>query len=294
MPDRSVSTRRVSPWSRLVGLVALLAAALYGAAVALLGWGQERLIFEARPLPAGYRFDLGSDVHERWIEVPGARLNALQLQLPHADGVVFFLHGNGGNLRDWFVDVDYYRRLNLDLFMIDYRGYGKSSGHIQSQAQLMADVRAAWDLIAPAYAGRRRVIYGRSLGTGPAAILAAEVQPDLTVLVSPYTSLQALAGELYPWVPGAVLRYPLRTDLALARVHGRVLLVHGGRDALIDPAHSRRLLDVSPQARLLLVPQAGHADIHHFPAYLDGLAVALTQPLPVAEPAQAVAAVPRP
>jgi hypothetical protein len=64
-------------------------------------------------------------------------------------GVVFYLHGNAGNLDSWFVNADFWRQANVDLFMLDYRGYGKSSGRITSQAQLEADVRAAWAAVAP-------------------------------------------------------------------------------------------------------------------------------------------------
>jgi pimeloyl-ACP methyl ester carboxylesterase len=249
---------------------------LYATLLAAMWWGQEKLLFQPDTLPASHRFDLPADVHETWVDVPGARLDALHLRLPHPDGIVFFLHGNAGNLESWFVNTGFYRRANFDLFMIDFRGYGKSSGRIESQAQLEADVRAAWAQVAPQYAGRKRVIYGRSLGTSLAATLAAEVQPELTVLVSPYSSMEALAAELYPWVPMALLRYPLRTDLALARVSGPVLLVHGSHDTLISPAHSQRLLAAAPQAKLLLVQGAGHGDLHEFPAYLDGLAAAIT------------------
>ena len=98
----------------------------------------------------------------------------------------------------------------------------------------------------------------------------------LTVLVSPFASVAALAAEHYPWVPGAVLRYPLRTDLHLPRVQGRVLLIHGLRDTLIAPAHSDRLRALLPRADWLPVPEAGHGDVHTHPAYLDGLAAALT------------------
>ncbi len=257
--------------SGLVVVVLVLYAALLGA----VWWGQERLIFHPETLPQDHDFGLPADIHETWLDVPGARLNALHLRLPHPDGVVFFLHGNAGNLASWFVNADFYRRANFDLYMVDFRGYGRSSGHIDSEAQLHADVRAAWDAVAPLYAGKKRVIYGRSLGTALAAALAAEVQPELTILVSPYTSMTDLAREHYRWVPTALLRYPLRTDLALARVHGPVVLAHGGRDTLIAPAHSRRLQAVAPQAQLLLVPEAGHGDIQEFPAYLDGLAAAL-------------------
>jgi len=269
MPATKLPKRR--SWRRTAPVLAITAAIAYALVLAALWFGQERLLFRPAPLPAEHRFVLGDDVHETWVDVPGARLNALHLRLPHPDGVVFFLHGNGGNLQSWFVNAAFYRALNLDLFMIDYRGYGKSSGRIESQAQLQADVRAAWAQLAPAYEGRRRIVYGRSLGSGLAAMLAADVQPELTVLVSPYASMASLAGEHYPWVPAAVLRYPLHTDEAIARIRGPVLLVHGGNDTLIAPEHSRRLRALAPNSRLLLVPEAGHNDIQQFPLYLDNL-----------------------
>jgi len=266
-------------WKKWLTLTACTAALAYASVIALLAWQQEALLFQPQKLPADHAFKVGVDVKESWVDVPGARLNALHLQLPKPDGVVFFLHGNGGNLVDWFVNLDFYRQLNFDLYMIDYRGYGKSSGHIESQAQLMADVRTAWLGIAPRYAGLRRVFFGRSLGAGLAAELAADLsadmQPDLTVLASPYSSMVALAQEHYPWVPAAVLRYPLRTDEALPRLRGSVLLLHGERDTLIPPAHSQRLLRVAPAARLVIVPGAGHNDLQRFNAYSDALAVAL-------------------
>jgi pimeloyl-ACP methyl ester carboxylesterase len=260
---------------RRAGLALLVAALAYAGVCAALWFGQERLIFRSTALPAEHRFSLPDDVHEGWVEVPGARLNTLHLRLPQPDGVVFYLHGNAGNLQSWFFNVDVYRRLNMDLFMLDYRGYGKSSGSVESQAQLEADVRAAWDAVAPAYAGRRRVILGRSLGSGLAAMLAAEVQPEQTVLVSAYESLQVLTAEIYPWVPGALLRYPLRTDEALPRVRGPVLLVHGERDTVIPAAHSQRLHARAGGTTLLLLPEAGHGDIHRHPRYLEALRAVL-------------------
>jgi uncharacterized protein len=253
-------------------------AALYIAAIGLIAWQQERLLFRPDVLPPSHRFDFGPDVHERWIDVPGARLNVLHLKRPAPDGVVFFLHGNGGNLDSWFTNGDFYRAANLDLVMLDYRGYGKSTGGIASEAELMADVRAVWDAFAPAYAGQRRIVYGRSLGSALAAQLAAEVQPDLTVLVSPYASMAELAAEHYPWVPRLLLRYPLDTGAALARVRGAVLIAHGEQDTLIPVDHSRRLKARLAQATLLVVPGAGHNDIHQFSAYTEALRQAYLVP----------------
>lgn len=264
----------------LVSLAATAAAA-YALVLALLWWGQEKLLFLPTPLPADHRFAFGDDVHETWIDVDGARLHALHLRRPQPAGVVFYLHGNAGNLQGWFTHADFYRRLNLDLFMIDYRGYGKSSGRITSEAQLHADVRAAWVAMQRAYGGTlpaRRIVAGRSLGTGPATLLANEVRPELLLLISPYSSLRALAAEHYGWVPQALLRYPLDTDAWIGRVRSPIVLVHGDRDDLIGPEHSRRLQALAPTARLLLVPGGGHNDLQELPAYLEGVAAALRGP----------------
>jgi hypothetical protein len=261
--------------------LALLVAglALYGGALAWLWIGQEKLLFVPDVLPADQPLAKAPDIHEVSVEVAGARLHALHLRLPDPKGVVFFLHGNAGSLANWFVNPDYYRRVNFDLFMLDYRGFGKSTGRIQSEAQLHADVRAAWSTIASRYADRKVVVYGRSLGTGLAVRLGAEMSatrpPDLTVLVSPYRSMVSLATEHFPWVPQAVVRYPLRTDALIGQVRGPILIVHGERDTLIPPDHSESLKLLAPQVNLLRVPGAGHNDLQDFDMYLGALARAL-------------------
>jgi pimeloyl-ACP methyl ester carboxylesterase len=249
----------------------LLLAVFYALLLALVWWQQERLVFVPTALPADHRFAFGADVHEVWVEVPGARLHGLHLRNTAPRGLVFFLHGNAGNLDGWFSEAEFYRRLNLDLFMLDYRGYGKSGGRIASQAQLEADVRATWAQLAPHYTGLKRVIAGQSLGSALAAVLAAEVQPELTLLISPYDSMRALAAEHYRWVPLMLLRYPLDTAAALARVRGPVLLVHGDRDALIAPTHAERLARVAPQAELVIVRGAGHNDLPAFAPYYQAI-----------------------
>ncbi|MBK6294406.1 MAG: alpha/beta fold hydrolase [Rhodoferax sp.] len=174
--------------------LAMLALALYGAVLGWLWFNQEKLLFVPTVLPVDRPLAQAPDIHELNIDVPGARLSALHLQLPNPKGVVFFLHGNGGSLESWFVNADFYRRANFDLVMFDYRGYGKSTGQIESEAQLRQDVRTAWATVAPRYAGKKVVFCGRSLGSGLAAGLSVELAkrgaPNLTVLVSPTAAWQ--------------------------------------------------------------------------------------------------------
>jgi hypothetical protein len=196
--------------------------------------------------------------------------------------VVFYLHGNGGSIEQWWPNPTFWRALNLDLYMLDYRGYGKSPGRITSEAQLMADLGTAWQQLRGAYAGKKVVFFGRSLGTGLAAKLAASLppaeQPELLVLVSPYESMLRLKREHYGLVPDALLRYPLRTDLAMPKLTSRLLLIHGEEDGLIDVAHSDSLAALaraSRQVEVLRLPGVGHHDVHRHERYRSTLAAVL-------------------
>ena len=133
---------------------------------------QESMIFAATTLPRDHQFVFEVPFEEITIPVDGAEINGLHFQQPNPRGLIFFLHGNGGNLDSWTGNVDYYRRVNYDMFIFDYRGYGKSTGRIRSEKQLHDDVRAAWNTIAPRYRDKPTVIYGRSLGAALAAKLA--------------------------------------------------------------------------------------------------------------------------
>ncbi|MBI2768043.1 MAG: alpha/beta fold hydrolase [Burkholderiales bacterium] len=262
--------------------VVLAIAAVYASAIAWLYFRQERLLFEPEQTAPDLPLCPDTDVIESFIDVPGARLCVAHLKLPNPRGVVFYLHGNSGNLNKWLVGLDAYRELNFDLVMFDYRGFGKSSGRIESEAQLRADVRAVWAQFAPQYDGRRVVISGQSLGTGLAAGLSAELcaegrAPDLTMMVSAYSSMQALGAELYPWVPTGVLRYPLATLELACRLTGNLMLIHGDKDELIGFHHCETLRRAMPQAQLLCVEGAGHSDVHQFPSFRQGVATALAR-----------------
>lgn len=254
----------------------VLGVIVYLLVIAALYVWQESLMFPGKKLPDDFRFELSMPFTEHMIEVEGGAINALHFQQPDADGVVFFLHGNGGNLDGWTENIEWYQRNNYDLFIIDYRGYGKSLGRITSQQQLMDDVRAAWRVMQPHYPDKPIVLYGRSLGAALAAQLATEVEADLLVLVSPFTSMLAMAAELYPFVPSALVRYPLRTDEIIDQITMPILLIHGDQDTFIPIAHSQSLFDkAGPGARLLTIEGAGHNDIHNFSSYLGGLAAVL-------------------
>jgi uncharacterized protein len=256
---------KIAAW----GLGVLLG--LYAALLAVMYLRQESLIFQPTPLAHDHRYAVAG-LEDVQIPVDGATLHARHLKLPNPKGLVFFLHGNGGNADSWVTSVDLYRRINYDFFIVDYRGYGKSSGNISSEAELHADVRRAWDLVAPQYANKIKVIFGRSLGTGLAAKLAADVQPHKTILVSAYRSMGAMVQQVYPFIPRALLRYPLATEEYVPRIKTPVLLFHGDQDELIPVAHSLHLKSLAPRGEAIVIPNGHHADLQEIPFYYNTLA----------------------
>jgi uncharacterized protein len=250
--------------------------ALYSLAMAWLWFNQEKLLFQPTVQPANAVLSTDKDVVEVMVPVSGAQLSVLQLKLAQPKGVVFFLHGNGGDASSWLPDPDFYRRANMDVVMMDYRGYGKSSGRIESEAQLHEDVRAVWQHFLPQYAGKKWMLIGRSLGTGLAASLSVDLgqkgrAPDATMLISAYQSMVAMAAQQYPIVPSALLRYPLRTDEVIGQIRSPLWLIHGAQDNLIPPSHSQALKQRAPAAQLQLIPGAGHNDLQAFDVYLQAI-----------------------
>jgi pimeloyl-ACP methyl ester carboxylesterase len=257
-------------------LLTTVVALTYITAMAALYIFQDKLIFPAEALPKDHRFSFDMPFVELNLPVDGAVLNALHFEQKDARGLIFFLHGNAGNLVDWVTDLEFYRQANYDLFIFDYRGYGKSTGTLKSQAQAESDVRIAWDFIAPRYADKPVVIYGRSIGSALATELAVQVNPALLVLVSPFTSMIDMAKQRYPFAPSWLLRYPFKTDEIIENVASKVLLIHGDKDNFIPITHSQSLQQrTQSPSTLLVINGANHSNIHNFDSYISGLTEAL-------------------
>jgi pimeloyl-ACP methyl ester carboxylesterase len=255
----------------LVGFLVFIVL-LYVAGCGFLYFKQETLLFYPEKLPANYQFQFPGEYREYPVAAPdGTRLSGLLFKVKAPKGLVFFLHGNGGSLAGWGGVAATYTRLGYDVFLLDYRGYGKSEGRISSQAQLLSDVEAAYNQLKGEYSEQRIIVAGYSVGTGPAAWLAAQHHPRLLLLHAPYYSMADMAAhtiKLWPILPGWLLRYPLPTNEFVQQVSAPVVLVHGDRDELIPYTSSARLRALlSDGAQLIRIPGGRHNGLIEHPAY---------------------------
>lgn len=144
-----------------------------------------------------------------------------------------------------------------------YRGYDGARGR-PSEAGLYTDARAQIDRLRRMGTDNGRlVLYGESLGTGVAVQMATENRVAGVVLEAPYTSIPAVAGRRYPWLPTRhLVRDRFDTLSKMHRVLVPVLAVHGMRDRLVAPAMGRAVVAAAAgPAVLRLLPRAGHADL---------------------------------
>jgi pimeloyl-ACP methyl ester carboxylesterase len=236
-------------------LLRRLLATLLGLYVALcvaMFFAQRRLQYFPDPLP----------MNPATAGLPGAE----SLTLSTADGeqlvvwwvaprdgqpVYLYLHGNGANLEQ---RAARFTRLVADgagLYAVSWRGYGGSTG-LPTEAGLMTDARAAYADLMRRVSADRVVLFGESLGSTVAVMLAAENPVRALLLDSSFDSALDVAQGRFPWLPVAVLlRDTYRADLAAPRVAVPVLQVHCADDP-ITPLPSAELLHQRfPHARPL-------------------------------------------
>ena len=244
---------------------------LYVTGLLLLHRFQEKLIFAPTTLPKEHRFELNRPFKEVFIDVDGAQLNALIFEHPKADGIVLYFHGNAGALDTWGDVAEDFLEFPYHVIVFDYRGFGKSTGRVESESQMHEDALSLYDFAKRYFNLERFVFVGRSLGSGVAAHLATRHPPQILILETPYYSLVDLAKTLYPLVPSMLLRYRLDTASLIRRLEMPIHLIHGDGDPLIPFESSQRLLTQNPNARLHVIPGAVHNNITDFSTYREAL-----------------------
>lgn len=178
-------------------------------------------------------------------------------------GVIYFLHGNSGDLSSWGDVAPHFLDNNYDVFMIDYPGFGKSTGKIRNEIQLLADIQIGYDYLKKKYSENKMVILGYSIGTGPSAYLASVNHPKSLILVSPYYSFKELSQTKVPFIPSFVLKYPLETNKFLKKTSTPTHIFHGNADAVIPIENSRRLIKElnKPSISFTAIKGIGHHGI---------------------------------
>jgi fermentation-respiration switch protein FrsA (DUF1100 family) len=263
--------------------VAMVAALPFAAGMVYLKLNESELVFRAdlsRPWSNGFTSGAPDQATEVIIGLPGgAALRGYTLpgapERNHGYWVLH-LHGNAdsafspGQLRN----AQRLTEQGLSVLAFDYRGFGASAGE-PSESGVYEDARAAWDwLTAQGISPDRIIIWGHSLGSGPAAWLATEVQAGALVMFGAFTSVPDRGAELYPWLPIRWIAGIRFDSLArMAHLQSPVVIAHSTTDVTIPLAHSQRLFAAAtgPKRLLVLTMQRDDAFGGHVTALYDQL-----------------------
>ena len=197
--------------------------------------------------------------------------------IPHPDAkaTLLFFHGNAGNISHRLDSISIFHELDLSVFIIDYRGYGKSTGR-PSEHGTYRDAQAAWDYLVDERRIRpdEIIVFGRSLGGGVAAGLAARVSPAAVILESTFTSIKELGKHYYPYLPVswiARVRYPVDEDIS--SFNCPVLVIHSEQDDVVPFRHGKSLFENAPEPKMFLPISGDHNTgfLMSGDAYVEGM-----------------------
>lgn len=189
--------------------------------------------------------------------------------------VLLWFHGNAGNLAHRYPMAEDLLRIPVRVFLVDYRGYGKSEGK-PSEKGLYRDAAAAWRYLTEErrISPSRIILFGKSLGSAPAVDLAARVEPAGLIVQSGFTSAPDMARTLIPFWPSFLLRTKMNSEKKIRSVSCPKLFIHSPADEVVPYRLGKRLYEAAPEPkRFYEIPGAPHNEtwLVGGEAYLDVL-----------------------
>jgi uncharacterized protein len=231
---------------------------------------QDYIVFKPEKLAKDFKFNYENlDFEEYSLEIkPGVVVNGLHFKVENPKGVVFYLKGNSKSIKGWGKFAIDFHRNGYDVLMVDYRGFGKSTGR-RTHNELKEDLQLIYDKIKEKVPERYIILYGRSLGSGFATKLASVNTPKMLILDAPYYSLAHVAGRYLPFMPISwLMRFPIPTYKWIKYVKCPIHIIHGTSDTLIPFKSSIKLSKINTKKlRLYPVIGGGHNNLHNFESY---------------------------
>lgn len=231
---------------------------------------QHKFFFQPEKLPADFKFAYEHlKAEEKFVETEkGAHISYLDFQVDNPKGVVIYLKGNTKSIKGWGKFAIDFTRLGYEVVMMDYRGFGKSTGKRTVEA-MKRDSQFIYNIVKKEFSEDKIIVYGRSLGSGFAARLASKNNPRLLILTSPLYSLLRTIHRYLPFMPAKpFLRYNIPTFQYLKNVRCPIKIIHGSDDKLVPINTAIDLSEINPDlTRLYVILRAGHIDIHQFEEY---------------------------
>lgn len=235
---------------------------------------QEKIIFLPTTLPQDFSFNFSNPFKELFLKAEdGATINAIHFKTENPKGVILYFHGNAGDLSRWGKITEFFVKKDYDVFVMDYRAYGKSKGVLSEQA-LYNDAQMCYNYVLERYQESEIIVYGRSLGTGMATYIASYNNPKQLILETPFYSLTDVAKHRFPIFPNnKILKYNFPSYKYVQNVTCPISIFHGTDDSVIPYASGKKLFDSIKikEKAFFTIKNGKHNNLVEFDAYLQGV-----------------------
>jgi len=232
---------------------------------------QDKILFHPETISKNYEFNFSNDFEEIFLEtLDGASLNGVLFKLNNPKGVVLYFHNHSGNVKHCSNAVHVFNELNYDVLVMDYRGFGKSTG-VFNEVLMSADSQLWYDYVMNRYDEDKIALYGRGIGATFATYVASRNNPKILCLESPLYNLFYTAKFHYPYVPRKIIsKYEFNTAKYFTTVSCMKYIFHGKQDDLVHYTNSQKLYDLSKKnSKLILISEANHYNLGSNNFYLQ-------------------------
>ena len=259
--------KKIWKWFQIIALVYIV----IGVTLFFL---QEKFIFHPKKLPADYKYQF--DIPFREINIPlttEKNLSIVQFTVPDSllKGIVLYFHGNRLNINRYAKYATNFTRNGYEVWMMDYPGYGKSTGK-RSEQILYDDAMILYKMAHSKVSIEQIIIYGKSIGTGIASQLASVRECKRLILETPYYSMDALAKHyffIYPVIP--MTKYAFPTYQYFEYIKAPITIFHGTSDAIIPYKHAKWLVEKNQGTELITLEKGKHNNLPEFKLYQQKL-----------------------
>jgi pimeloyl-ACP methyl ester carboxylesterase len=230
---------------------------------------QEKFIFKPEVLDKDFKYKYDIPFKELFFDIKhGVQINGLHFYRNNPKGLILYLHGNTRSIKGWAKYARDFYRYDYDVVLVDYRGFGKSTGE-RGENEIFNDLQFVYNSLSAQYGEDQLIVYGRSLGSGFATKIASDNNQRYLILDSPYYNFIKVVERFLPLLPHKyLLRYHLRTDKWIRKVNCHTYIIHGTKDFLIPIKHSEKLQQINPDKITLIRIEGGrHNNLPDFPEY---------------------------
>ncbi|MBS1928325.1 MAG: alpha/beta fold hydrolase [Chitinophagaceae bacterium] len=237
---------------------------------------QDKFLLHPAPLDKSHVFTFHQPYKENWISMNGnSQINVIRflpVDTANVKGAIIYFHGNRENVERYASLIKIFTNRNYEVWMPDYPGFGKSTG-VQSEQAFYEVATQVYKLVNSHFKADHITVYGKSLGTGFAAYIAATEPVKQLILETPYYSIPDVFNSFAPIYPTRWMsKFKVPTYKYLSETVEPICIFQGTDDGVIFYRRAKKLRAfLKPADTYYLIEGGKHNNLFEYPQYKQAI-----------------------